>query len=77
MPRRNVPIDDLVRMANQIAAFFAPYPKEEAVAGVSEHLRKFWDPSMRVALIEAQRVGPTGLHPLAALAVEKLTDVRS
>ena len=30
--------DDLVRMANQIAQFFTPYPTDEAVAGVEEHL---------------------------------------
>jgi formate dehydrogenase subunit delta len=65
-------IDDLVRMANQIAAFFEPYPEEEAVAGITEHLQKFWDPSMRTALIDAYAAGLTGLHRLAALAVERL-----
>jgi formate dehydrogenase subunit delta len=69
--------DDLVRMANQIAAFFEPYPEEEAIAGVTEHLLKFWDPSMRTALIAAQRDGPTGLHRLASRAVERLTDAHS
>ena len=73
MPRRTVATDDLVRMANQIAAFFEPYPEEEAIAGVTEHLLKFWDPSMRTALIGAKRTGPTGLHPLAARAVDRLT----
>jgi formate dehydrogenase subunit delta len=64
-------------MANQIAAFFEPYPEAEAIAGVTEHLQKFWDPSMRTALIAAHRAGPTGLHPLASLAVDRLTDTHS
>ena len=77
MPRRTVPTDDLVRMANQIAAFFEPYPEDEAIAGITEHLQKFWDPSMRIALVAAQRAGPTGLHRLASCAVERLTDTHS
>lgn len=66
-------IDDLVRMANQIAAFFEPYPEDEAIAGVTEHLQKFWDPSMRTALIAAQRTGAIGLNKIAAQAVERLS----
>lgn len=39
--------EDVVRMANQIAAFFSPYPREEAIKGVAEHIVTFWDPRMR------------------------------
>lgn len=38
--------DRLVRMANQIAAFFRTYPEEEAVAGIHKHLVAFWAPKM-------------------------------
>jgi formate dehydrogenase subunit delta len=38
---------DLIRMANQITAFFAPYPKSEAVDGIAKHVHLFWDPRMR------------------------------
>ena len=38
-------IEKLVRMANQIADFFAPYPEEEAVAGMQQHIRSFWTPA--------------------------------
>lgn len=38
---------DLVRMANQITAFFSAYPKFEAVDGIGKHLHLFWDPRMR------------------------------
>lgn len=47
--------EKLIRMANQIAAFFASQPGDGA-EGVAQHLRDFWDPSMRArarALSEA------------------------
>jgi hypothetical protein len=31
--------EQMVHMANQIALFFASYPKEEAVAAVTDHLK--------------------------------------
>jgi formate dehydrogenase subunit delta len=43
---------DLMRMANQIADFFAAYPEADAIAGVRDHLEKFWTPAMRKELIE-------------------------
>ena len=33
--------EHMVHMANQIALFFASYPKEEAVAGVTDHFQKY------------------------------------
>jgi len=43
----------LLRMANQIGAFFESYPdRAEAVAGVANHLRSFWAPVMRRQIIE-------------------------
>jgi formate dehydrogenase subunit delta len=62
----------LVHMANQIADFFAAYPREQAVAGVADHLRKFWDPRMRAALIEYAKGGGAGLRDLVAAAIVKL-----
>jgi hypothetical protein len=37
--------DKMVHMANQIALFFASYPHDEAVAGVADHINKFWEPA--------------------------------
>lgn len=68
-------IDNLVRMANRIADFFQTMPDHtEAVQGVAEHLRKFWEPRMRRALlshIEAAGTGGDGggVHPLVREAV--------
>ena len=69
--------DDLVRMINQIAQFFDPYPEAEAVAGVAEHLHKFWDPSMRRELIDARQQLAPRLHPLANSALTVLAAERA
>ena len=63
-------IEKLVRMANQIADFFAPYSEQEAVAGVEQHIRSFWTPRMREELLAFADAGGKGLKPpvVAALA---------
>jgi formate dehydrogenase subunit delta len=44
-------IDNLVAMANQIGEFFEAMPdREEALAGITDHIRKFWAPRMRQQL---------------------------
>ncbi|MDP4021385.1 formate dehydrogenase subunit delta [Methylobacterium sp. NEAU 140] len=48
--------DKLLRMANQIAAFFRSYPEEEAVAGIHKHITAFWTPRM-VSKLEAALPG--------------------
>lgn len=65
-------IEDLVRMANQIAAFFAPYSPEEALAGTKKHIQDFWDPRMRRQLADHVRTGGAGLSPLALQAAQQL-----
>ena len=69
--------DDLVRMANQIAHFFAPYPEADAVEGVRDHLVKFWTPAMRRELQELVANAATSsrdVHPLVLGAVGQNTD---
>jgi formate dehydrogenase subunit delta len=41
---------DVVRMANQIADFFAVYPKAEALDGIAKHIHATWEPRLRNAL---------------------------
>mgnify|MGYP002621599752 CR=1 FL=1 len=43
----------IVRMANQIGTFFQSKPHREGVAGVAEHINKFWEPRMRRQLFAA------------------------
>jgi formate dehydrogenase subunit delta len=64
--------ENMVHMANQIALFFASYPREDAIAGVADHLRKFWEPRMRKQIIEYVAQGGAGLHELALEAVKRL-----
>jgi formate dehydrogenase subunit delta len=56
----------LVRMANQIATFFASQPGHDQAERVACHLRDFWDPAMRARLAGAD---PAPLHPLVAEAL--------
>lgn len=62
----------MVHKANQIALFFASYTHEEAVAGVLNHLRSFWEPRMRRQIIEYVEHGGAGLHEIAVEAVRRL-----
>ncbi len=63
-------------MANDIARYFASEPdREEAVGGIANHLRKFWEPRMREAIITHCRDAEgEGLHDLARDAVARLAD---
>ena len=64
--------DLMIHMANQIALFFASYPTEDAVAGVADHLKKFWEPRMRRQITEYVAQGGSGLHEIALKAVARL-----
>lgn len=64
--------DKMVHMANQIALFFAAYPHDEALAGVADHLKKFWEPRMRRQLLDHLARGGDGLHPLVREAAAQL-----
>ena len=56
--------EKLVIMANQIAAFFHSKPREEGIAGVAEHINKFWEPRMRRQLFEMLNSGGEGFNEL-------------
>lgn len=60
---------DLVRMANQIAAYFQSYPKQEAHEGIAMHIHSFWEPRMRNALKAYLDQGAQGISPLFVEAV--------
>ncbi|MBL8836758.1 MAG: formate dehydrogenase subunit delta [Alphaproteobacteria bacterium] len=64
--------DKLVHMANQIAQFFASYPHEEAVAGVADHIQKFWERRMRQQLAAHIAAGGAGLRPLVIEAAARI-----
>jgi formate dehydrogenase subunit delta len=63
----------LVAMANDIAAFFdAEADKEAAAEQVANHLRKFWEPRMRQAILRVAQEGGVGLSTLALSGVRRL-----
>ena len=65
--------EHLVKMANQIAAFFvAEATPEQAPLAVAGHIRKFWVPPMRARIIEHAAAGGAGLSDLAKAAVARL-----
>jgi formate dehydrogenase subunit delta len=60
--------EDMVRMANQMADFFQSYGEEEAVAGIAEHINKFWEPRMRRDFFVLVDSGGAGLSDLVKKA---------
>ena len=63
-------IDQLVKMANQIADNFSFH--EDAVDRLADHLQRFWAPSMRQKLIELLAAGGGGLKSDVIAAVKRL-----
>ena len=63
----------LVRMANQIAGFFAVDPdRAAAVAAIAGHLQRFWEPRMRREILAVlDRGGEHGLHELVEAALRE------
>jgi formate dehydrogenase subunit delta len=61
--------DRLIYMANQIARNFAAQGETTAIAATAQHLRDFWDPRMKAAILAADC---TGLDPIAQAALEGL-----
>jgi formate dehydrogenase subunit delta len=64
--------DKLAYMANQIGKFFAHEPHDKAVASITDHLQKFWDPRMRRTIVAEYDSVKGSLDPLVQEAVEKL-----
>ena len=62
----------MVHRANQIALYFRAYGHDQAVAGIAEHIRKFWEPRMRKQLDAYISHGGEGLHELVLEAAKKL-----
>lgn len=66
--------DKLAYMANQIGRFFESQKQDTAVAAIEDHLRKFWDPRMRKAIIAQLTDGDVHFDGLVRKAVEHLRD---
>jgi formate dehydrogenase subunit delta len=64
--------DKLAYMANQIGKFFVVQGHDKTVAGVAEHLTKFWDPRMRDTIVSYWKAGGAKLDPWVREAVGRL-----
>ena len=64
--------DRLIYMANQIGKFFQNQGHDKAVAGIAQHIRKFWDPRMRKGIFAHLDAGGAGLDPNVREAIETL-----
>jgi formate dehydrogenase subunit delta len=66
-------IDLLIKMANEIGAFFTGAAPEQASRDVATHLKRYWDPRMRKQIIAylEERHG-AGLSDVARGAVAQL-----
>jgi formate dehydrogenase subunit delta len=62
--------EKLVHRANQVAAYFAAYPHDEAVSGVADHFNKFWERRLRDEL--RRILDEPGLHVLVKEAGPRL-----
>ena len=67
---------NLIVMANRIGDFFEAQPdRDEALAGIADHLRKFWAPRMRTEILAA--VGTAAGVGLSEIVVAALTTHRA
>jgi formate dehydrogenase subunit delta len=61
----------LIKMANQIGAFFEAMPnREQAVKDIAAHIQRNWEPRMRSALL--QHIGSGGDAGLSPMVREAL-----
>lgn len=66
-------INTLVKMANNIGAFFNSEPElEDKIKGVETHLRNAWEPRMRKAIIGHVDAGGSELMDIVIEAVKRL-----
>jgi formate dehydrogenase subunit delta len=66
-------IHHLVKMANDIGAFFEAEPdKAKGARGVADHIRNFWEPRMRRELFKhLDQDSGAGLNPLVMTALRE------
>ena len=69
--------DKLAYMANQIGKFFAHQKHEQAVASITDHLQKFWDPRMLKTIVANLGSATLHLDPPVREAVEQLRALQS
>lgn len=65
--------DRLIYMANQIARNLAVQRPERSVEMVADHIRDFWDPSMKRRIVALANDRQEDLSPIASAAVSRIS----
>jgi formate dehydrogenase subunit delta len=66
--------DHLIKMANDIGNFFRAEPeREDAIAGISNHISKFWTKRMRAKLAAHLQGGDSALDDLPREAFRRIS----
>ncbi len=70
--------EHLVQMANDIGHFFQAQPRrEDAVAGIANHIASYWTKRMREKLLASLAEGAKGLDDLPLEAIRRLSPAKS
>jgi len=66
-------ISHLIKMANQIGAFFSTMPdQQQASKDLVSHIKRFWEPRMRRALLQyVEQEGGAQLSEVVLAAVKE------
>jgi len=70
-------VERLAEMANDIGAFFVSAESRAAVAGIADHIGKFWTPRMREQLTEQLPQIGDGIDSCAAALLRLAVQTRS
>lgn len=71
-PSTSHTLDRLIYMANQIGSFFATQGHDKEVAGVKDHIAKFWNSRMQNQIFAHLANGGEGLMPNVKEALQLL-----
>jgi formate dehydrogenase subunit delta len=74
MERKAMSPNKLVYMANQIGKFFAHKTDEEAIAGIAEHIKSFWEKRMLKEIYDYLDAGGEGLDDRPKRALQHLRE---
>jgi formate dehydrogenase subunit delta len=64
--------EKLIYQANQIATFFHSKPHAEGVAGVADHINKYWEPRIRRQFFQLIEAGDKRFDPMVLEAAAKV-----
>ncbi len=66
--------DKLAKMANDIGDFFRAEPvHEDAVAGIANHIGKYWTPRMREKILKLANQNGHGIDELPREALRRIS----